>query len=223
MPLVLGRIGNTALLALAALVIALVVGISVGVASALREGRATDQVASGLLTLGQAAPSFWVGILLILVFGVHLKWLPFIGKTGIDSLVLPACTLAIVPTVTIARVTRSSVLRVEPQDYVRTARSKGLRNGAVIRRHILRNGLIPVVTVAGVLAGELLSGAVITEQIFAWPGIGSLAIQAIQARDYAVLQAVTLLTATIIVVLILLIDFSYFAIDPRIRVGKAAA
>jgi ABC-type dipeptide/oligopeptide/nickel transport system permease component len=154
--------------------------------------------------------------------GVELNLLPFSGRTGPDSLILPAVTLSIVPLVNIARVTRSSMLSVLPEDYVRTARAKGLRRHTVVTRHVIRNGLIPVVTVGGVVLGQLLSGAVITEQIFSWPGIGSLAIEAIQARDYAVVQAVTLISAIFVIGLNLLVDFSYFALDPRIRLNGRA-
>ena len=135
---------------------------------------------------------------------------------------MPAVTLSIVPLVTVARITRSSVGSILPQDYVRTAEAKGLRRRTVLGRHVLRNGLIPVVTVGGIAMGQLLSGAVITEQIFTWPGIGWLTIQAIEARDYAVVQAVTLITAAIIVGLNLLVDFVYFALDPRIRDAQGA-
>jgi dipeptide transport system permease protein len=131
-------------------------------------------------------------------------------------------TLSIVPLVTLARITRSSVSSVLPQDYVRTAEAKGLRRRTVLVRHVLRNGLIPVITVTGIAMGQLLSGAVITEQIFTWPGVGWLSIQAIEARDYAVVQSVTLIVATIIVALNLLVDFLYFTLDPRIRESQAA-
>ncbi len=221
--LVLDRLPATIELAFAALALAVFIGVPLGTLAALRHGRPSDYVTTSLLTFGQAAPSFWVGILLILVFGVKLRALPFTGNEGLQSLILPAITLCLVPLVSIARVTRSSVLGVLPQDYVRTARAKGLREPAVVTRHVVRNGLIPVVTVGGIVLGQALSGAVITEQIFSWPGIGSLAIQAIQARDYAVVQAVTLVAAVFVVVLNLLVDFSYFALDPRIRVGAGGA
>jgi peptide/nickel transport system permease protein len=219
MQLVLDRLPATIELALAALGLAIVVGVPLGTLAALRHGRPSDYVATTLLTFGQAAPSFWVGILLILIFGVKLRVLPFTGNESLKSLILPAVTLSLVPLVSIARVTRSSVLGVLPQDYVRTARAKGLRGPAVVTRHVVRNGLIPVVTIGGIVLGQALSGAVITEQIFSWPGIGSLAIQAIQARDYAVVQAVTLVAAVFVVGLNLLVDFSYFLLDPRVRVG----
>jgi peptide/nickel transport system permease protein len=223
MELVLDRLPATIELALAALGLAIVVGVPLGTLAALRQGRPSDYVATTLLTIGQAAPSFWVGILLILVVGVKLRALPFTGNDGVQSLILPAVTLSLVPLVSIARVTRSSVLGVLPQDYVRTARAKGLRGPTVVIRHVVRNGLIPVVTVGGIVLGQALSGAVITEQIFSWPGIGSLAIQAIQARDYAVVQAVTLVAAVFVVALNLLVDFSYFLLDPRVRVGTQGA
>ena len=223
MDLVLDRLPATIELALASLALAIVIGVPLGTLAALRQGRPSDYVTTSLLTLGQAAPSFWVGILLILIFGVELRLLPFSGNTGLTSLILPAVTLSLVPLVNIARVTRSSVLGVLPEDYVRTARAKGLRQRAVVGRHVVRNGLIPVVTVGGIVLGQTLSGAVITEQIFSWPGIGALAIEAIQARDYAVVQAVTLISAVFVVGLNLLVDFSYFGLDARIRAGGRTA
>lgn len=217
MRLVLDRMPATVELATAALALALLIGIPLGVAAALRERRPLDYSVTSLLTLGQSMPSFWLGILLILYFGVRLRLLPIAGRSGIESLVMPAVTLSIVPLVGFARLTRSSLIGVLPQDYVRTARAKGLRGRSVIGRHVLRNGLIPVVTLAGIATAELLSGAVITEQIFAWPGIGRLAIESINARDYPVVQAVTLLTSAIVIGLNLVVDFSYFWLDPRIR------
>jgi peptide/nickel transport system permease protein len=220
--LVLDHMPATIELALSALLLAIVVGIPLGVVSALFRGRALDYVTTTVLTIGQAVPSFWLAILLILWIGVDLGWLPIGGRAGFSSLIMPAVTLAVVPLVTIARITRSSVVSVLPQDYVRTADAKGLRRHTVLTRHVLRNGLIPVVTVGGIAMGQLLSGAVITEQIFTWPGIGWLTIQAIEARDYAVVQAVTLLAAAIIVGLNLLVDLLYFVLDPRIREAQVA-
>jgi peptide/nickel transport system permease protein len=222
MSLVLSHMPATIELALSALLLAVVIGIPLGVLAALFHGRHVDYGTTTLLTLGQAVPSFWLAILLILWLGVDLHVLPVGGRSGFESLIMPALTLAIVPLVTIARITRSSVGAVLPQDFVRTAEAKGLRRRTVLNRHVLRNGLIPVVTVGGIAMGQLLSGAVITEQIFTWPGVGWLTIQAIEARDYAVVQAVTLLTAAIIVGLNLLVDFLYFALDPRIRDAQVA-
>src|SRR5579884_1128945 len=220
--LVLSHMPATIELALAALAIAVLLGIPAGVLAALFRGRPVDYATTTLLTVGQAVPSFWLAILLILWLGVDLHALPIGGRSGFESLIMPAVTLSIVPLVTIARITRSSVSAVLPQDFVRTAEAKGLRRATVLRRHVLRAGLIPVVTVGGIAMGQLLSGAVITEQIFTWPGVGWLTIQAIEARDYAVVQAVTLLTAAIIVGLNLLVDFLYFALDPRIRDAQVA-
>lgn len=220
--LVLSHMPATIELALASLALALVLGIPAGILAALFRGRPVDYATTTLLTLGQAVPSFWLAILLILWLGVDLHVLPIGGRSGIESLIMPAVTLSIVPLVTIARITRSSVGAILPQDFVRTAEAKGLRRRTVLRRHVLRNGLIPVVTVGGIAMGQLLSGAVITEQIFTWPGVGWLTIQAIEARDYAVVQAVTLLTAAIIVGLNLIVDFLYFALDPRIREAQVA-
>ncbi len=217
MDLVLDRMPATLKLAFAALVIATVVGIPLGTLAALHHGRLTDYAVITTLTVGQATPSFWLGILMILWFGVSLGWLPIAGDAGLESLIMPAVALSIVPLVSIARLTRSSLIGVLPEDYVRTARAKGLRRQRILARHVLPNGLIPVVTLMGVSLGELVSGAVITEQIFAWPGIGRLAIESINARDFPVVQAVTLIAATGIVFANLLVDFLYFFLDPRIR------
>ena len=217
MRLVIDRLGATAELASAALAIAIVLGIALGTLAALRRGRLFDHVVGFLITLGQATPTFWLGIILILYFGVELHWFPIAGRSGALSLVMPAVTLSIVPLVGIARLTRSSVIGVLPQDHVRTARAKGLRESRVVIRHVLRNGLVPVVTFIGVTMSGVLSGAVITEQIFAWPGVGNLAIGSIQYRDYAVIQAVTLLASVIVLAINLAVDLSYGLLDPRIR------
>ena len=219
MELVLDRLPATIELAVAAFFLAIVIGIPLGVLGALREGRPVDHVITSALTLGQATPSFWLGILLILFVGVRWELLPIAGRSGVESLILPAITLSVIPLVAIARLTRSSLIGVLPEDYVRTARSKGLRGRTILGRHVLRNGLVPVVTIAGISMAELLSGAVITEQVFAWPGIGRLAIESIEARDYPVVQAITLVTAVIVVALSLLVDLTYFWLDPRVRTG----
>ena len=217
MDLVLDRMPSTLKLAFAALFIAIVVGIPLGTLAALRHRKLGDYAVVTTLTLGQATPSFWLGILLILWFGVELGWLPIAGDDGPESLIMPAIALSIVPLVSIARLTRSSLIGVLPEDYIRTAKAKGLRRSTVVGRHVLRNGLMPVVTLIGVLLGELVSGAVITEQIFAWPGIGRLAIESINARDFPVVQAVTLVAAVGIVIANLLVDLLNLVLDPRIR------
>jgi peptide/nickel transport system permease protein len=221
--LVVSHMPATIELAVASLTLAILIGIPLGVLAALFRGRVLDYVTTTVLTIGQAVPSFWLAILLILWLGVDLRLLPIGGRSGFESLIMPAVTLAVVPLVTVARITRSSVSSVLPQDFVRTAEAKGLRRRSVLTRHVLRNGLIPVVTVGGIAMGQLLSGAVITEQIFTWPGVGWLTIQAIEARDYAVVQAATLLAAAIIVGLNLLVDFLYLVLDPRIRDTQTAA
>lgn len=220
--LLLHRVPASIELALAALALAVGIGVPLGIVAALRRGRIADHGVTTLLTFGQATPSFWLGILLILWFAVDLRWFPLSGRSGLRSLVLPAVTLSIVPLVTVSRITRSSLIAVLPQDYVRSAEAKGLRYGTVLRRYVLRNGLLPIVTVVGLLLAEMLSGAVIVEQIFSWPGIGRLAIESISSRDYPVVQAVTLITSVVFVVVNLLVDLLYFVIDPRIRHGAGA-
>jgi peptide/nickel transport system permease protein len=215
--LVLDRLPATLKLAAAALLLATVVGIPLGFVAALAHGRKGDYAVTTLLTLGQATPSFWLGILLILYLGVELRLLPIAGDQGIESLVMPAIALSVVPLVSIARLTRSSMIGVLRQDYVRTARAKGLRRTRVLGVHAAPNGLIPVVTIIGISLAELVSGAVITEQIFAWPGIGRLAVESINARDFPVVQAVTLVASAGVVVASLLVDLVYLVLDPRIR------
>jgi peptide/nickel transport system permease protein len=215
--LVLDRLPATLKLAGAALLLAIIIGIPLGMLGALAHGRRRDYVVTSLLTLGQATPSFWLGILLILYLGVKLRWLPIAGDQGLESLIMPAMALSIVPLVSIARLTRSSMIGVLRQDYVRTARAKGLRRSRVLFRHVAPNGLIPVVTIVGISLAELVSGAVITEQIFSWPGVGRLAVESINARDFPVVQAVTLVAAAGVVLASLIVDLVYLMLDPRIR------
>ncbi len=217
--LVLERVPATAELALASLAFGVLLGILLGVLAAVRYRTWPDVVVLGATSMGQSLPSFWVGILLILFFGVRLGWLPVSGRERLSSLVLPALSLGLLPIVSISRLTRSSMLDALRQDYVRTARAKGLVEYAVVYRHALRNVLLPVVTLVGLQLGALLSGAVITEQVFAWPGIGRLAVDAIQNRDYPVVQAAALAGATFIVATNLLVDFVYTWLDPRIRLA----
>lgn len=221
--LVLERAPASAELALAAVLLALLVGLPLGVVAALRRGSFVDYAASSVTALAQATPTFWLGILLILWFGVDLHVLPLSGKSGPSSFILPAITLSIVPLVGIARLTRSSVIGVLPQDYVRAARAKGLRERTVVNRYVLRNALLPVVTITGITLGQLLSGAVIVEQIFAWPGIGRLAIDAISARDYPVVQTVTLVSASLFVIVNIFVDLIYMKLDPKIRQATLAS
>lgn len=217
MQLVLEHLPNTIELALTATLLAVLVGVPLGVLAAVRRGNTVDTVIGVVSTFGQAIPSFWLGILLILLFGVRLGWLPVAGQSGPASLIMPAISLAVIPLVSILRLARSSMIEVLQRDFVRTARAKGLRRLEVIGRHVLPNGLVSVIAFTGILLGGLLGGAVITEQIFAWPGVGQLAVQSIEARDYAVVQALTLLSATMVVAMNLLADLCYLALDPRVR------
>jgi peptide/nickel transport system permease protein len=217
--LVLERAPATAELALASLAFGAFIGIVLGVVAAVRYRSWPDTVVLGATSIGQSLPAFWVGILLALYFGVKLGWLPVSGREGLSSLVLPALSLGLLPVVSISRLTRSSMVDVLRQDFVRTARAKGLVESTVVYRHALRNGLLPVVTLLGLQLGGLLSGAVITEQVFAWPGIGRLAIDAIQNRDYPIVQAAALVGSTFIVAINLLVDFLYTWLDPRIRLA----
>jgi peptide/nickel transport system permease protein len=215
--LVLSRLGSTVALASSALLIAVVIGVTLGAIGAMRRGSWVDRVITMVVTAGQSIPSFWIGILLILVVGVSLGWLPFAGNNSPQSIILPAITLSVVPLVSIARVTRSSILETLSRDYITTARSKGLRRNQILVRHLLRNSAIPVLTVTGLMFAEAIGGAVITEQVFAWPGIGSLAVQAIATRDYAVIQTITLIVAFFVVAISLIVDLAYLLVDPRIR------
>lgn len=214
--LVVERLGATTELAVAALVLSIVVGVPAGVIAAYWRNRPVD-VAIRILTLfGQAVPSFYLGILSIIIFAVWLDWLPTGGRGTWGQLLLPAVTLSLHIVALIARVTRSCMLDVLGQDYIRTARAKGLGENVVVWVHALRNAFIPVLTVIGLQVGFLMGGVIVTETVFAWPGVGRLAVQAIYARDFPVVQAVVLLFAMIFVVVNLVVDLLYAALDPRI-------
>jgi peptide/nickel transport system permease protein len=211
------RLPATLQLAGAAMAIAILVGVPVGVAAATRRGSLADNLLMLGGLLGQSLPVFWLGLLLIMVFAVGLGWFPVAGTGGPRYLVLPAVTLGLFSTAYIARMTRSSMLEVLGRDYVRTAQAKGLGGKRVIVGHALRNALIPLVTIIGLQFGALLGGAVITETIFAWPGVGRLTIQAIQAKDLPLVQACVLFLALIFVFANLVVDLLYAYLDPRIR------
>lgn len=215
--LIAERLPATAELALAALAVAAAVAVPLGIVAARRRGGLADGAAMGLALLGLSVPSFWLGPLLILLFSVVLGWTPVSGREGLASLVLPALTLGTGMAAVLARMLRSSLLETLSEDYVRTARAKGLGEGAVIWRHALRNAALPVVTVFGMQAGALLAGAVITETVFAWPGIGSLLVEAIQRRDFPVVQGCVLLISTTYVAVNALTDLAYAWLDPRVR------
>lgn len=217
--LVAERLPATLELAVAALAVAVALALPLGVLAARRRGGAADGAAMGLALLGLSVPSFWLGPLLILLFSVQLGWTPVSGREGLSSLVLPALTLGTGMAAVLARMLRGSLLETLSEDYVRTARAKGVPEGAVLRRHALRNAALPVVTVFGMQAGALLAGAVITETVFAWPGIGSLLVEAIQRRDYPVVQGCVLLISTAYVLVNALTDLAYAWLDPRVRVA----
>jgi len=214
---VLERLPATVQLTLAAMLITIAAGVSLGIFTAVRRGTRYDVAGTIVAVLGQSLPNFWLGIMLILLFGVALRWLPTSGFAGWTSLVLPAVTLAAFPTALVARLTRSSMLEILNRDYIRTGRAKGLAERSVVFRHALRNAAIPVLTVIGLQIGTLLGGAVITESIFAWPGMGKLIVDAIFFRDFPVVQTVLILSATVFVVINLAVDLLYTVIDPRIR------
>lgn len=206
-------------LAVAALAVAVVVGVSLGILAAIKQGTWLD-LAPMLVALGGVSmPSFWLGLLLIFFFSLRLGWLPATGAGDLKHLVMPALTLGLGASAIIARLTRSSMLEVLRQEYITTARAKGLRELTVILRHGLKNALIPVVTIFGLQFGNLLAGTVVVETVFARPGIGRLIVDAILAKDFPVVQGIILLSATAYVLVNLLVDVTYGFLDPRIRFG----
>lgn len=204
-------------LSLAALAVALIVGLVAGVLSAVKPYSLLDAAGMFLALIGVSIPVFWLGLMLILQFSHKYGWLPTAGRGTWKHLVLPAVTLGLSSAAIIARMTRSSMLEVLRQDYVRTARAKGLRERIVVLRHGLSNALIPIVTVIGLQFGTMLGGAVLTETVFAWPGMGRLLVESIEARDYPVVQGAVLLLACAFIIINLLVDVLYAYIDPAIR------
>jgi ABC-type dipeptide/oligopeptide/nickel transport system permease component len=215
--LVLNRMPATIELSTAAMAIALLVAIPAGIVSAMRPGSWADTAVSAVAITGQALPAFWIGIVLIILFAVQLGWLPASGRGGITNLILPAVTLGLWPMARISRLLRSSLREVAQQEFVRTARSKGLGERVILRRHTLRNACIPVVTIIAIIFGTMLGGTVITETVFAWPGIGRLALEAVFNRDFPLVQATVFVVAVIFVFINFFLDLVYVAIDPRIR------
>jgi len=230
---VLDRIGerlpNTLLLSGLALTLSIVVGIPMGIASALRRGKPTDYTLSTLSLLGLSIPAFWFGIMLILTFSVTLQWLPSSGvaTTGADfslkdrlqHLIMPTIVLSTAALPTVVRFTRSAMLEVLGQDYIRTATAKGLSRTVVTYGHALRNALVPVISVIGALVPRLVGGAVVTEAVFGWPGMGRLAVEAANGRDYPLVVGITVVIAAIVILTSLLVDLAYTWIDPRIRLA----
>jgi len=202
-----------------ALIIALIVALPLGVLAAVRRGSWVDHAARAGALVGASLPSYWLGYLLILIFSLALGWLPVAGREGKSSAALPALTLGLGTAATLARLTRSSLLEVLGEDFIRTARAKGLGEWAVVWRHALKSALIPVLTATGIAFGHLLGGAVIVEEIFAWPGVGHLLMNSIYDRDYPMIQGFVLFMGAVFTLLNLLTDLSYLWIDPRIRLA----
>ena len=211
------RLPYTAELALVALVIAITTGVLAGVAAAIRRNTMLDLLISSFSVFGVSMPVYWLGLMLIIVFAIDLHLLPAAGADEPTSIVMPAVTLALFSLGLIARMTRSSMLEVLGQDYVRTARAKGAPFRSVVFRHALRNALLPIMTVIGLQFGALLGGAVVTETVFSWPGVGRLLVDSIFFRDYPVVQGLVLMFGTTFVVINLLVDLLYAYVDPRIH------
>ncbi|HWK68572.1 MAG TPA: ABC transporter permease [Rhizobiaceae bacterium] len=229
--LIAERLPATLLLTVSAFVFALLAGIALGAMSAMRVGHPLDFVISIVSLVFYATPLFWIGLMSILLFSVYLGWLPAVGMESIGAgytgwaraadiawhLVLPATTLGLFYMAVYTRMTRASMLEVRNMDFVRTAKAKGLKAGVIVRRHILRNAILPIITLAGIQAGQLVGGAILTETVFGWPGIGRLAFDALLQRDYPVLLGVFLITSIMVVVFNIVTDLVYRVVDPRIR------
>ena len=213
------NVASTAQLAVAAMLVAVAVGVPLGLLAALSRNSWLDVASMGTALLGVSMPSFWLGLLLIFVFSLHLGWFPATGGGDVLHLVLPSVTLGTIAAAIIARLTRSSMLEVLGQDYVRTARAKGLGGFSVVVRHALKNALIPIITIFGLQFGNLLAGAVIVETVFSRPGLGRLIVGGILNKDFPLVQGVVLFVATAYVLINLLVDVAYAYADPRIRFG----
>lgn len=218
--ILLDRLPATLELAAAALTVTLVVAIPAGILSAMRRGRGSDHTVMTGVLIGQSTPPFWVGILLILVFAVWLQALPASGYGTLAHLILPAVTLAVYSVAVVARLLRSSLIDVLSSDHIRTARAKGFGPLKVVLTHGMRNASLPVVTVIGLEVGNLLGGAILTERVFSWPGVGQLTVEAISHRDFPLVQATVLFFAATFVVVNLLVDLSYSFLDPRVRTSR---
>jgi len=219
--LVVERLPASFELAVVSTVIAVIVGVPLGVLAAVKRATVVDQLVIGVALLGQSVASFWLALLLILFFAVTLQWLPVSGRTGWASLVLPAVALSFWLLALLARLTRSEMLGVLDQDYIRTARAKGMGTAAILFRHALKNALIPLVTVTGVSLGWQLGGAVVIETVFAWPGLGTTLLEAVLRRDYPVVLAGVAVLSAAFVTINLAVDLLYALIDPRIRLSSS--
>ena len=218
--LIFERIWATLALALGGIVVAVLIAFPVGILSAVKRGTFIDFFGRIFSLLGISFPNFWLGIMLILIFAVNLQWLPSSGFDGFSSLILPSITLGMILSGILDRLVRSSMLEIMNQQYMSTARSKGISEWSVTIKHGFRNALLPTITFLGLQFGSLLGGTVIVEQVFSWPGIGRLIIDAINQRDYPVIQGGVIFLAIIMVVVNLIVDLSYTLIDPRIKAGR---
>jgi len=223
LPMILSQLPSTLILIAAGLSVALLIGVPLGLLAALRRNSWVDAVSMSGAVLGVSIPQYWLGLVLILIFAVWLRWLPATGSSTPESLILPAVTLGVAEAAIIARLVRSSMVETLGTDFVRTARAKGLADQRVVIRHAFRNSLIPVVTMLGLQIGALLGGAVVVEVVFARPGIGQMIVTAITKRDLPVVQGGVLTIAVIFVLVNLVIDILYGRLDPRVRLGKDAA
>ncbi|MEA5135787.1 MAG: ABC transporter permease [Candidatus Fimivivens sp.] len=214
---VMGTFPATIKLTFWSMVVAIGIAIPVGILSATKQYTPTDYISMTLAMLGVATPNFWLGLMLILAFSLHLGWFPSGGMSGLESFVLPAVTLGTGAAALITRMTRSSMLEVIRQDYIRTAKAKGVNNSVVIRKHALRNALIPVVTVVGLQFGHMLGGAVLTETVFSWPGVGRLMVDSIKSKDTPMVLGCIVLVTICFSLVNLVIDIAYAFIDPRIK------
>ncbi len=228
--LILERFPNTVILAAASMILALLVGIPIGVISATKQYSIFDYVTMVIALIGVSMPIFWLGLMMVLTFSVNLGWLPSTGMGSmskgimdvIKHLILPSVCLATIPAAMFARITRSSMLDIIRQDYIKTARAKGLRESVVIWKHAFKNALPPIITVVGIELASLLSGAILTETIFSWPGMGKMVVDAIEKRDYGLVQGSVLFIALIYVITNLIVDILYAVVNPRIRYTKTS-
>lgn len=215
--LVVNRLPATLQLAALAILISVLLAVPIGVLSAVHRGTWVDSFGKLIALLGQSMPSFWLGIVLIWIFAVHLKWFPTSGRGGVESMILPAVAMGWFSVAAFTRLVRSSMLDVLDSEYVKLARIKGLSEGKVVWKHALKNAAIPPLTYFGLVVAQMVTGSVVIETVFAWPGVGLLALQAVLARDYQVVQAVALIVSTVFIFMNLVVDVLYAYLDPRIR------
>ncbi|WP_179031126.1 ABC transporter permease [Paenibacillus kribbensis] len=220
LPIVLERLPASFELAAASMIIACCLAIPLGIWSAVKRNSFIDIFISGVSVLGKAMPNFWVGIMLILVVAVHFGWTPVSGRGGLSHLILPAITLGTGIAAEMTRLIRSSMLEIIGQDYIRTARSKGIREMIVINKHALRNALIPVVTITGLQFTNLVGGSLVTETVFSWPGMGQLIVQAINTHDMAIIQASVFVISILVILITVITDIAYKVLDPRIKYNE---